>query len=142
MSYPEQVGGSHYKADLQHWDVMEGADIAYLEATASKYIVRWQKKGGPEDLRKAATYLERALVEERSARRLVPAEQLKALVQENGLGAWEEAILELIHIDGTQTALSCAARLLRDKAADRDAVRQLEGERDELRGQTRAEDRR
>lgn len=116
MSYPEQVGGDHYKADIQHWDVMEDADVAYLEATASKYIVRWRKKGGPQDLEKAATYLERALVEERGARRLVPADQLKALGAENKLDVWDMALLELIHLDGSQIALRSAAVLLREKA--------------------------
>lgn len=116
MSYPEQVGGDHYKADIQHWDVMEDADVAYLEATASKYIIRWRKKGGPEDLKKAATYLQRALVEERSARRLVPADQLKALVTENGLDPWDAALLELIHLDGSQIAFRAVIALLEDKA--------------------------
>ena len=85
MSYPEQVGGDHYKADIQHWDLMEQHDVAYLEATASKYVTRWQKKGGSEDLRKSATYRERALVEERDARRLVPADELDAFFNENSL---------------------------------------------------------
>lgn len=116
MSYPEQVGGTHYRADVQHWDVMEEADISYLEATASKYIIRWRKKGGPEDLKKAATYLQRALVEERSARRLVPAETLKTLVAENGLDPWDTALLELIHLDGSQIAFKAVIALLEDKA--------------------------
>jgi hypothetical protein len=126
MSYPEQVGGDHYKADIQHWDVMEDADVAYLEATASKYIVRWRKKGGPQDLEKAATYLERALVEERPARRLVPADQLKALVAENKLDVWDAALLELIHLDGSQIALRSAAVLLREKAASEQEIAGLQ----------------
>lgn len=126
MSYPEQVGGDHYKADIQHWDVMEDADVAYLEATASKYIVRWRKKGGPQDLEKAATYLERALVEERPARRLVPADQLKALVAENKLDVWDAALLELIHLDGSQVALRSAAVLLREKAASEQEIAGLQ----------------
>lgn len=128
MSYPEQVGGDHYRASIQHWDLMEEHDVAYLEATASKYVTRWQKKGGSEDLRKSATYLERALVEERDARRLVPEEKLEAFFEENGLGGWERAIIRLIHRDGTQVALMSAAILLRDKADDADKVRQLEAQ--------------
>lgn len=126
MSYPEQVGGDHYKAEVQHWDVMEEADVAYLEATASKYIVRWRKKGGPQDLQKAATYLERALVEERGARRLVPAERLKDLVEENSLDPWDAALLELIHLDGSQTALRSAATILREKAESEIEVTELQ----------------
>jgi hypothetical protein len=141
MSYPEQVGGTHYKADVQHWDVMEGADIAYLEATASKYIVRWRKKGGPQDLEKAATYLERALVEERPARRLVPVDQLKALVDENRLDPWDAALLELIHLDGSQVALRSAAAILREKAASEQEITGLQERLREPRAAV-AEDRR
>lgn len=126
MSYPEQVGGNHYKASIQHWDVMEAHDISYLEATASKYIVRWRKKNGPEDLKKAATYLERALVEERGARRLVPVEVLKSLVEENSLDPWDAALLDLIHLDGSQIALRSAALLLREKAASEEEVTDLQ----------------
>lgn len=139
MSYPEQVGGTHYKAEVQHWDVMEGADIAYLEATASKYIVRWRKKGGPQDLQKAATYLERALVEERPARRLVPVEDLRSLVAENNLDPWDVALLELIHLDGSQIALRSAAVLLREKADSEIEVTQLQ---ERLREPVAAEERR
>lgn len=126
MSYPEQVGGDHYKAEVQHWDVIEGADIAYLEATASKYIVRWRKKAGPQDLQKAATYLERALVEERDARRLVPVEALRTLVEENKLDPWDVALLELIHLDGSQIALRSAAVLLREKAESELEIAELQ----------------
>lgn len=136
MSYPEQVGGQHYKADVQHWDVMEEADVAYLEATASKYIVRWRKKGGPEDLKKAATYLERALVEERSARRLVQPELLKSLVAENKLDPWDAALLELIHLDGSQTALRSAAAILREKAASEEEITGLQEKLREPRAMT------
>lgn len=139
MSYPEQVGGDHYKADLQHWDVMESHDVAYLEATASKYIVRWRKKGGPQDLDKAATYLERALVEERSARRLVPAEVLQTLVDENKLDPWDAALLELIHLDGSMVALKSAAVLLREKAENEREVSELQ---EKLREPRAAEERR
>lgn len=139
MSYPEQVGGDHYKADIQHWDLMEEHDVAYLEATASKYVTRWQKKGGSEDLRKSATYLERALVEERDARRLVPQDQLEAFFNENSLGDWERSICRLIHRDGTREALRAAAVLLRDKA---DAADEIAGLRERLSMPTTAEDRR
>ena len=31
-----QVGGDHYAALVQHWDLCEVYDVAYLEATATK----------------------------------------------------------------------------------------------------------
>jgi hypothetical protein len=57
-----QVGGTHYdraQGGEQHWDLMERYDVAYLEAVASKYPLRWREKGGLEDLRKAVTYLKK-----------------------------------------------------------------------------------
>lgn len=137
MSVTEQVGGDHYKAEIQHWDLMEEHDISYLEATASKYPTRWRKKGGTQDLRKAATYLERALEEERGARRLVPEERLEAFFEANNLGEWERSILRLIHLDGSQIALICAAQLLRDKAEDVDRLDRLDVELQEERGAAR-----
>lgn len=128
MSVTEQVGGDHYRAEIQHWDLMEEHDVSYLEATASKYPTRWRKKGGTQDLRKAATYLERALEEERGARRLVPEDRLHAFFEANNLGEWERSILRLIHVDGSQIALICAAQLLRDKADDTDRLEKLEAE--------------
>lgn len=121
-----QVGGSHYQVDgLQHWDVMEGNDIAYLEATASKYIVRWRKKGGAEDLKKAASYLDRLLLEGRDARRKVREATLEDMVRAYGLGDWELAVLSLIHLDGSRTALAAAAALLRDKVKDYEIIEEM-----------------
>lgn len=54
-----QVGGNHYK-DL----VIQPAyfchinKIPYLEATAIKYLCRWRKKNGIEDLRKAKHFID------------------------------------------------------------------------------------
>jgi hypothetical protein len=60
MVYVPQVGGAHYDGEIQHWDVIEATDVAYLEATASKYIDRWRHKGTPAvDLQKAISYLEK-----------------------------------------------------------------------------------
>ena len=51
-----QVGGSHYRSGLQHWDLIERYGIGYLEAAATKYVVRWRKKNGVEDLKKSRHY--------------------------------------------------------------------------------------
>lgn len=53
----KQVGGTHYAAEVQHWDYADGVNAGYLESAATKYITRWRKKNGLEDLRKAATYV-------------------------------------------------------------------------------------
>ena len=53
-----QVGGEHYRAKgLQHWDLMAQYNIPYLEGNGSKYIYRWESKGGLQDLQKCEHYL-------------------------------------------------------------------------------------
>ena len=60
-----QVGGGHYKGTTyQHWDfVICALDGRYLEGNITKYVARWRKKNGLEDLRKARHYLTK-LIEE------------------------------------------------------------------------------
>jgi hypothetical protein len=48
-----QVGGDHYRSSLQHWDVVSQYNVPYLEGCASKYVSRWRKKNGLQDLQKA-----------------------------------------------------------------------------------------
>ncbi len=118
MNYPKQEGGTHYEVSgQQHWDIMEQYDIAYLEATATKYIIRWDKKGTAVlDLRKAASYLERATVEGRGARRTLPETVVDALVHQYKLGDWERVLLVLILVSGSREELDLAATNLRGKA--------------------------
>lgn len=60
-TYVKQEGGDHYQAEYQHWDWVQEAGIGYLVACATKYISRWRKKNGIEDLLKARTYLEKIM---------------------------------------------------------------------------------
>ena len=57
-----QVGGTHYKTKFQHWDfdikVLGGR---YLEGCATKYISRWRKKNGLEDLKKSVHYVQKMI---------------------------------------------------------------------------------
>lgn len=55
-----QIGGSHYEAEYQHWDWAIDVRLGYLESAASKYAFRWYKKNGIEDLDKARSYLLKA----------------------------------------------------------------------------------
>jgi hypothetical protein len=55
-----QVGGDHYAAEYQHWDWAMDVHLGYFEAAASKYIGRWYKKNGLQDLEKARSYLIKA----------------------------------------------------------------------------------
>lgn len=52
-----QVGGSHYQSDYQHWDLVKDLELNYLGAQISRYVARWRKKNGVEDLHKALHYV-------------------------------------------------------------------------------------
>ena len=55
----KQVGGDHYKgASMQPFDVIDAFDLNYYEGSALKYLLRWRKKNGVEDLEKAKHYIE------------------------------------------------------------------------------------
>ncbi len=57
----KQVGGTHYQTGgMQHWDLMARLyGDAHFKCAATKYICRWTKKGGVQDLEKALHYLEK-----------------------------------------------------------------------------------
>lgn len=60
MKQVEQVGGSHYSADYQHWDWAIDTGIGPIEYAATKYIARWEKKANPlEDVKKAISYIQK-----------------------------------------------------------------------------------
>jgi hypothetical protein len=76
-----QHGGNHYKAfKIQPWDFILANDVPYMEATAVVYILRWRRKNGVEDLKKAIHYLEK-LIEEEEAR-TVEVERLDKMIRE------------------------------------------------------------
>ena len=53
-----QEGGSHYQMPIQPIDFIEKNGIGFSEGNIIKYIVRYKRKGGLKDLRKAQHYLE------------------------------------------------------------------------------------
>ena len=52
-----QVGGDHYKTEYQHWDFVRDTGMGYMEGQVVKYVTRWRKKGGLQDLEKAQHFL-------------------------------------------------------------------------------------
>ena len=63
QKHVEQIGGTHYvPADkFGHWDLCDQHNVSYLEASATKYVSRWRKKNGFEDLQKAVSYIDKRL---------------------------------------------------------------------------------
>lgn len=54
-------GGDHYSAAVQPIDLIDAMDLGFYEGTVVKYVARWNRKGGVEDLEKARWYLDRLL---------------------------------------------------------------------------------
>lgn len=53
-----QVGGSHYNSTaVQHWNMAADLNLGYFEGQISKYMDRWKRKNGLQDLRKAQHFL-------------------------------------------------------------------------------------
>ena len=57
----KQVAGDHYQSPIQCWDYLIANVIGYLEGTAIKYLSRWKKKGGIDDLKKAIHFIEKLI---------------------------------------------------------------------------------
>lgn len=56
-----QEGGDHYKRlDYETWDFIPDLNIPFHPACAIKYVSRWRRKNGVEDLKKAVHYIEKA----------------------------------------------------------------------------------
>jgi hypothetical protein len=49
------------KTGMQPFDVIDEFGLDFYEGNVVKYLVRWRKKNGLEDLRKARTYLSRII---------------------------------------------------------------------------------
>lgn len=60
-TFVAQHGGDHYQAEYQHWDWASDIGMLYLAGTATKYLSRWRKKAGLDDLLKSRTYLEKMI---------------------------------------------------------------------------------
>lgn len=54
-----QIGGDHYKdMPIQPIDFILKNGLGYCEGNVVKYVSRWRKKHGVEDLKKARHYLD------------------------------------------------------------------------------------
>lgn len=56
-----QEGGDHYQTTIQPWDAIVAWGLGFLDGNAVKYLARWRKKGGVEDLKKARHYLDKLI---------------------------------------------------------------------------------
>lgn len=55
----KQEGGNHYKdMTIQSVEFIHRNGIGFIEGCAIKYLCRWRKKNGIEDLKKARHYID------------------------------------------------------------------------------------
>ncbi len=55
----EQIGGNHYKdMKIQPVEFIHANGIGYIEGCVIKYVSRWRKKNGVEDLQKARHFID------------------------------------------------------------------------------------
>lgn len=57
----KQVGGNHYKMSIEPVEFIVKNSIPYREANVIKYVCRYKRKNGKEDIEKAIHYLEMIL---------------------------------------------------------------------------------
>jgi len=58
-SFPQdkQIGGSHYKDFyIQPYEFISKNDLSFFQGNVVKYVCRYQRKGGIEDLKKIVHY--------------------------------------------------------------------------------------
>ena len=70
MSTPDD---SHYtKGGMQPWDYILANNLNFFEGNVVKYVTRWRKKNGLDDLRKARVYIDE-LIRQEEARAIPPS---------------------------------------------------------------------
>ena len=53
----KQIGGSHYKKfKIQPYEFISKNDLSFFQGNVVKYVCRYQRKGGVEDLKKIVHY--------------------------------------------------------------------------------------
>jgi hypothetical protein len=48
-----QIAGTHYRNEYQHWDYVADNGLGYFDGQVTKYVTRWRRKNGVQDLEKA-----------------------------------------------------------------------------------------
>ena len=56
-----QINGDHYRGAIQTWDYIVANDLGFLEGNIVKYVTRFRKKNGIQDLEKAQHYLQKLI---------------------------------------------------------------------------------
>jgi hypothetical protein len=73
-----QVGGRHYKGyAIQPYDFITDNNLNYFQGVTIKYIIRYQEKGGEEDLEKVKHYCDLEIARLRKNKRIVDKRKMR-----------------------------------------------------------------
>ena len=73
----KQINGDHYRGAIQTWDYIIAHDLGFLEGNIIKYVTRFRKKNGVQDLEKARHYLDKLIEVENERLRRTPDADVK-----------------------------------------------------------------
>jgi len=81
-SFPQytQVGGNHYtKFPIQPYEFISKNDLSFFQGNVVKYVCRYQRKGGVEDLKKIVHYcqLEMLKINDMKKEKIMPRKNYK-----------------------------------------------------------------
>ena len=118
-----QIAGNHYASPYQHWDFVEDALFGlYLEGQITKYVYRWRKKNGVQDLQKSAHFAQKlsesicagytSPSELNSEYGVDPTEHINRFIAENQLGSEEADIIRRIALWRTQEDVKHAISII------------------------------
>lgn len=113
-----QVGGGHYASEYQHWDFVQDCLCGlYLEGQITKYIYRWRKKNGIQDLEKALHFMQKLYETDCIGvlliRELNVNEELERFISVNEVGDFEAKVIRLITNWQRKSDIDFAMALLR-----------------------------
>ena len=65
-----QVGGYHYtKFKIQPYDFISKNNLSFFQGNVVKYVCRYQRKGGAEDLKKIVHYCQLEMLKMKDAKK-------------------------------------------------------------------------
>lgn len=110
----KQIGGRHYESAYQHWDFMLDVSMPYLPAQVIKYITRWKKKNGVQDLEKALHFLEK-YIEVEGRKTLEKYGKMNRYLEENQIETGEVFVIQhlLNYHTGMMSELQQAADIIK-----------------------------
>jgi len=90
-----QVAGTHYNSVFQHWDFVEETGLDYIPAQITRYLARWRKKNGEEDIEKSLHYMDK-FIEAETHRASQIIDTLNDFINENNLQEHERIVFNML----------------------------------------------